>query len=219
MKTENQILEMAFLLFLEKGFSDISTNEIIRAAGLTKGGFYYYFKSREDLDRRVIEQYIHPYYTKPLELMQHFWEEKRADIPTGELLWKGFFLPQRFANFKCAIGREIRFRNFYFLLYESMKKFPEVMEYSRHFSAKRGEFLHRILERGQNRGEILPDIDSESYVTMILAMQDGIQALKVLDDSIDDEEKYKTIQLQMWNEISTDGTEIYRNGGAIGAVS
>lgn len=47
MKTENEILEIAFLLFLEKGFSEVSTNELIRAAGLTKGGFYYSFKSRE----------------------------------------------------------------------------------------------------------------------------------------------------------------------------
>ena len=35
MKTENEILEIAFLLFLEKGFSEVSTNELIRAAGLT----------------------------------------------------------------------------------------------------------------------------------------------------------------------------------------
>ena len=41
MKTEQEILELAFLLFLEKGFSEVSTNEIIREAGLTKGGFYY----------------------------------------------------------------------------------------------------------------------------------------------------------------------------------
>ena len=49
MKTELNILQTAFRLFLGKGFSDISTNEIIREAGATKGGFYYCFKSREDL--------------------------------------------------------------------------------------------------------------------------------------------------------------------------
>lgn len=49
MKTELNILQTAFRLFLGKGFSDISTNEIIREAGTTKGGFYYCFKSREDL--------------------------------------------------------------------------------------------------------------------------------------------------------------------------
>ena len=39
MKTEHHILQTAFRLFLEKGFADVSTNEIIREAGTTKGGF------------------------------------------------------------------------------------------------------------------------------------------------------------------------------------
>lgn len=219
MKTENEILEMAFNMFLEKGFSEVSTNEIIREVGLTKGGFYYSFKSRDDLDQRVVEKYIHPFFTKPVEKMQEAWDGKRQDIPTGELLWNGFFMPQRFVNFKIAIGKEVAFRNFYFLLYESMKKFPEVISYYQEFAAKRAEFLYRILERGQKRGEITKNIDLENYVTMTLAMQDGILALKVLDDGIDDEEKYMNIQRQMWKDISTVSHEEYRDGGVTSAVS
>ena len=154
MKTEHEILEMAFAMFLEKGFSEVSTNELIREAGLTKGGFYYSFKSREDLDQRVVEKFIHPFFTKPVEKMLEAWEDKRQDIPTGEVLWHGFFMPQRFVNFQNAIGKEIAFRNFYFLLYESMKKFPEVGEYFKEFNTRKGEILHRILERGQMRGEV-----------------------------------------------------------------
>lgn len=219
MKTEHEILEMAFDMFLEKGFSEVSTNEIIREAGLTKGGFYYYFKSREDLDQRVVERFIHPFFTKPVEKMQEVWNGKKQDIPTGELLWHGFFMPQRFVNFQKAVDKDVAFRNFYFLLYESMKKFPEVNDYFKGFNTKRGEMLHRILERGQMRGEITKEIDLENYVTMILAMQDGILALKVLDDGIDDEEKYKNIQKQMWRDISTESIEKYRDGGVKSAVS
>mgnify|MGYP003294840653 CR=1 FL=1 len=243
MKTECEILEMAFAMFLEKGFSDVSTNEIIREAGLTKGGFYYVFKSREDLDQRVVERYIHPFFALslplrlksqyslgmmlplgaffalPVELMQQAWEGKRQDAPTGELIWNGFFQPQRFANYQEKIGQDISFRNFYFLLYESMKKFPEVSAYFKEFNARKGELLHRILERGQMRGEVTKNIDLENYVTMILAMQDGILALKVLDDDIDDEEKYKNIQKQMWRDISTENMEKNRDGGVTSAVS
>ena len=124
MKTENEILEIAFLLFLEKGFSEVSTNELIRAAGLTKGGFYYSFKSRDDLDQQVVEKYIRPFFSRQTEEMQQAWEKSRAETPTAELLWKGFFLPQRFANYQKKIGKKIAFRNFYFLLYAGMKKFP-----------------------------------------------------------------------------------------------
>ncbi|MBQ9092068.1 MAG: TetR/AcrR family transcriptional regulator [Anaerotignum sp.] len=219
MKTEHEILEMAFAMFLERGFSEVSTNELIREAGLTKGGFYYSFKSREDLDQRVVEKFIHPFFTKPVEKMQEMWEGKKQDIPTGELIWNCFFMPQRFVNFQNAIGKEVVFRNFYFLLYESRKKFPEVEQYFKDFNAKKGEMLYRILERGQKRGEITKDIDLENYVTMILAMQDGIMALKVLDDGIDDEEKYKNIQKQMWKDISTESIEKYRDGRVTSAVS
>ncbi|MGN0136222.1 TetR family transcriptional regulator [Anaerotignum sp.] len=219
MKTENEILEMVFAMFLEKGFSEISTNEIIREAGMTKGGFYYSFKSREDLDRKIIEKYIHPFFAKPAEEMQRVWEESKKDIPTGELLWKGFFQPQRFSNYQAMIGKEIPFRNFYFLIYEGMKKFPQVAGYFKAFNQKKGEILHHILQRGQTRGEVIKTLDLEDYVTMILAMQDGILALKVLDDSIDDEEKYKKIQYQMWKDISTEEIRKYTDGGVTSAVS
>ena len=206
-------------MFLEKGFSEISTNELIRAAGLTKGGFYYSFKSREDLDQRVIERYIHPFFSQPLEEMEKMWEASKKDAPTGKLLWYGFFQPQRFSNYQEKIGKKIAFRNFYFLIYEGMKKFPEVAEYYKDFNARKGQILKRILERGQIRGEITKNIDLENYITMILAMQDGILALKVLDDDIDDEEKYEKIQYQMWKDISTEEIKNYMDGGVTSAVS
>ncbi len=219
MKTENDILETAFSLFLEKGFSEVSTNELIRAAGVTKGGFYYSFKSRDDLDKQVVERYLRPFFVGCMEEMQAFWEKSRRDMPTAELLWKGFFLPQRFARYQEKIGKKISFRNFYFLLYEGMKKFPEVQAYFKAFNDKKSEILRSILERGRKRGEILQKIDLENYIAMILAMQDGILALRVLDENIDEEEKYNRIQYQMWKEISTEGTQPYEDGGVIDAVS
>ena len=166
LKTEHEILEMAFAMFLEKGFSEISTNEIIREAGLTKGGFYYSFKSREDLDQRVIEKYIKPYFTLQTEAMQKVLEESRKDISTEDLLWEGYFLPQKFANYQANIGKEVMFRNFYFLLYEGMKKFPEVAACFKEFNAQREAVLRRILERDQTRGEVLKTIDLENSITM-----------------------------------------------------
>ena len=136
------------------------------------------------------------------EEMQQAWEKSRAETPTAELLWKGFFLPQRFANYQKKIGKKIAFRNFYFLLYEGMKKFPEVEEYFKEFNKKKSRLLYGILERGQKRGEILKSIDLENYVTMILAMQDGILALRVLDETIDEEEKYTLCRYEYPNEIA-----------------
>ncbi len=100
MKTENEILEIAFLLFLEKGFSEVSTNELIRAAGLTKGGFYYSFKSRDDLDQQVVEKYIRTLFLSSDErkCKPGMGKKQSGNRRRRSCSWKGFFLPQRFCE-------------------------------------------------------------------------------------------------------------------------
>lgn len=220
MKTEQHILQTAFRLFLGKGFSDISTNEIIREAGTTKGGFYYCFKSREDLVNQVIETYLLPYYLQPITVMHQAWENKRADVSTKTLLWEAFFAPQRFRQYQEFVGMDIAFRDFYFLLYEGMKKYEEVQRYFAENTKEREICLRRILERGKERKEIAAEVDIDSCVMMTLAMQDGILALKVLDDSIDDEEKYRRMEEQIWRDIAAQDAYLkYLHGGVNSALS
>jgi TetR/AcrR family transcriptional repressor of nem operon len=49
--TENRqtILDAAGRLFRERGFDAVTVAEVMNAAGLTHGGFYGYFKSKDDL--------------------------------------------------------------------------------------------------------------------------------------------------------------------------
>lgn len=220
LKTEQEIIEKAFMLFLQDGFSAMSTNEIIREAGLTKGGFYYVFKSREELIQKVIDHYIKPYFLEPTEQMEQIWCDKKKNIDTKTLLWDGFFAPQQFANYCSGIGLEIPFRDFYLLIYDGLKKFPEVLQYSLASSKAKGEALFRILERGKERKEIMEDIDLAEYSTLILAMQDGILALRVLDEKIQDDEKYKKIIQQMIKDIGVKASyEQGLQGGVRSAVS
>lgn len=47
--TRKRIVECARRLFNRKGFSDVSVNAIMDAAGLTRGGFYNHFPSKDAL--------------------------------------------------------------------------------------------------------------------------------------------------------------------------
>ncbi len=44
-----RILDSAAQLFRERGFDGIGLNDLMQAAGLTRGGFYGHFESKEDL--------------------------------------------------------------------------------------------------------------------------------------------------------------------------
>lgn len=56
--TRNRILDHAERIVLEKGFSGSSLDEIIDAAGITKGGFFYHFRGKADLARALMERYL-----------------------------------------------------------------------------------------------------------------------------------------------------------------
>lgn len=49
-----RILTEAGRLFREKGFDAVSVSEVMKAAGLTHGGFYGHFKSKDDLIAHAI---------------------------------------------------------------------------------------------------------------------------------------------------------------------
>lgn len=44
-----RIVETSWRLFHEKGFGETTINDIIREAGISKGTFYYYFRSKDNL--------------------------------------------------------------------------------------------------------------------------------------------------------------------------
>lgn len=55
--TRENILGIAEHIILQKGFSGTSIDEIIDAAHITKGGFFYHFKGKEDLAKHLMLRY------------------------------------------------------------------------------------------------------------------------------------------------------------------
>lgn len=53
-ENRRRILDVASRLFREKGFDAVSVSEVMKAAGLTHGGFYGHFSSKDDLVAETI---------------------------------------------------------------------------------------------------------------------------------------------------------------------
>jgi TetR/AcrR family transcriptional regulator, transcriptional repressor for nem operon len=53
-----RLLDLAEAAILEKGFASTSIEELIVAAGITKSGFFYHFKSKGELARAILERYL-----------------------------------------------------------------------------------------------------------------------------------------------------------------
>lgn len=56
--TRERLLEVAEQAVLAKGFAATSIDELIAAVGITKSGFFYHFKDKNDLARALMLRYL-----------------------------------------------------------------------------------------------------------------------------------------------------------------
>ena len=54
--TRNALIEAARGLFSERGYAGVSTEEIVQAAGVTRGALYHHFRDKQDLFAEVVER-------------------------------------------------------------------------------------------------------------------------------------------------------------------
>lgn len=68
---QSQILEAAARLMGERGFTQTSVDDVIRAAGLSgKAHFYHYFKSKEELGYAVLECQVERFTERGLDVLR-----------------------------------------------------------------------------------------------------------------------------------------------------
>ena len=66
---KEKILQASIGLFLAKGFSGATTNELVRSAGVSKGTLYWHFKDKEDIVGNILDKYRHEFLEKTTKEM------------------------------------------------------------------------------------------------------------------------------------------------------
>ncbi|HDR7163395.1 TPA: TetR/AcrR family transcriptional regulator [Bacillus cereus] len=77
-----EILETAERLFLTKGYTKTTVNDILKEIGIAKGTFYHYFKSKEEVMDEIIMRIIKEDVTKAKRIVSN------PDIPVLDKLIK-----------------------------------------------------------------------------------------------------------------------------------
>ena len=55
------LIDVAKALMAEKGYTAVGLAELVAAAGVPKGSFYYYFKSKEEFGQALLDEYFTTY--------------------------------------------------------------------------------------------------------------------------------------------------------------
>lgn len=57
-RTRERIMDIAYESIVQKGFAATSIEELVEAAGITKSGFFYHFKDKNDLARQLFDRFL-----------------------------------------------------------------------------------------------------------------------------------------------------------------
>lgn len=131
MGKREDILNSALKLFLEKGFSATSVEDITRLAGISKGSFYTYFQSKESLLNEVIRLFLEEVSRrfshiledkrgKPLELLEAFFD---LNLELAREYSSNIFTLVREVSFAPIQTRERLTTSFSKLIEERLKEF------------------------------------------------------------------------------------------------
>jgi len=134
-----KLLESAKRLFSQRGYYATSVEDIVASAGLSKGAFYFYFKSKEELFKSLVEE-MHLNIVKRLE---NFLER---ELPLEDALIEHakVFLEDIYQNRHIA-------QIFLFQLVGTNEEFRELY-YTK--IAHLRELLTKMVDRAIQRGEI-----------------------------------------------------------------
>jgi Transcriptional regulator len=184
METRDNLLYESFKLFAERGFADVSVNDIIKAAGITKGGFYHHFKSKEELFSELLNSYI-------LIPMSQFKDYLAALQGNPDERLDAFFY-----SYIYIIDEMIKLlgdaKNVYgyYLIYFSAKQY--IKDFDKKLSNLYDEIsivIKKIL-KDKLQDKSLPDIKIDSWSTHILALCEGIFMVWIINRNKDYKDMY-----------------------------
>ena len=143
-----EIARAALDLFVTKGFAATKLEDVAKAAGVSKGLPYLYFKSKEELFKAVIVEAIGGPLVRANELVDAF------EGATPDLLR---LLVAKFREFaESPLGGVVK------LILAEAGNFPDVARfYCSDFDLRGRELFAKMLRRGVARGEFRPIEDIE----------------------------------------------------------
>jgi AcrR family transcriptional regulator len=160
-------METTFKLFLKKGIVDVSLSDIIKAADITTGGFYYHFDSKDTLLVEVIKKYIFDYFNSTIEYVRNSEGTPKEKLESVILsMWREC-VPIAEAAPSGESSERVDYRTVHLLLMEGVQKYEVIGEYYTEYYHNLLNFIKETIDEGVTQGIIRSDIDSSELATII----------------------------------------------------
>jgi TetR/AcrR family transcriptional regulator, transcriptional repressor for nem operon len=172
--TKQNIIQKAFALFMTLSYKEVTMSRLLKETGLSKGGFYHHFESKEALYEQVVDQFFFGVASDPGFQPS----PENSFIENMDL-----FLGQKdeaFKMFANHLGVEYHEINFFMFLMQAIQHLPGVRQKASIFLLKEKQQIENIIEIAQLRNEINPGIEKSRLADHLVSMFDGVEMHGVL---------------------------------------
>lgn len=164
MDTREHILRTAFRLFITKSYKAVTMSDLEKETGLTKGAFYHYFKSKEEIYIEVIDKFY---------LANHL--PRDEEIEDNGTLQEYIELHLKHIDFLANKFKEITNIDrpdptLISLIMEAKEYYPGFTEKLREVGDATFNKWERVISRAKIRGEIKHDIESDILTENFIAI-------------------------------------------------
>ncbi|WP_137904099.1 TetR/AcrR family transcriptional regulator [Chryseobacterium sp. 2VB] len=171
--TRLTILQKAFELIYVKGFQTTSIDEIIATTQVTKGAFYYHFKTKDEMGLAIITDLMKPNFRKTFINTLHNNPDPLKSIYDimHHLLMENDFLK---VEYGCPTSNFV----------QQMAPWHNAFTQALHELSKEWEVaLAESIERGKNAGLIKKEVGAKEVSVFVISGYWGVRNLGKLENS------------------------------------
>ncbi|GAA5032858.1 hypothetical protein GCM10011506_22990 [Marivirga lumbricoides] len=167
-ETKEHIIKVATVLFLGRGFKEVTMKQLVESAGISKGAFYHYFTSKEQVFEEVVMSFfnsmkIDDYDDLSTTSLKEFYTNWVRNISEG--------------NNKKGPGDKDNTdfnQNHYYLIFDALRLIPNFQKVIDEEINKETEAWVKIIDISKSNNEITSTLKSTDIAKLFMYLSDGL---------------------------------------------
>ena len=194
MSNKEQILRESFMLFLKNGYEAVSLVDIEKACGVSRGGIYHHFKSKESIFIESIGKFVFEFLgSTPVESVP---DNTSISSPLRTFLSLTLEnIEHRMKLFHERFGNEVSARNLFALVFYLRNNYPNTKTRIEESSYNDQEKWVDVIEEAIKANEIKNTVDIEQLALNFRNIYVG----KSISDSLNEELVVEELRSQWMN--------------------
>jgi TetR/AcrR family transcriptional regulator, transcriptional repressor for nem operon len=176
--SKEHIITIASKLFLQKSFKEVTMKEIVKKTGLSKGAFYHYFESKEQLFLEALDFFFtnvmsHAYENYSKESFYKFYHDYAKEVRV--------YCNKYVAMYKEEESDGEFGMNYFTLAFDALKLFPEFKAKMITEQEKELKIWMDVIATARKKGEIKSSMSDEQIAKIYIYLGDGVAMHMIME--------------------------------------